>query len=366
MKKILIPQLNANDSSCGVKQIHFKAGDQVNVKDVLITLETSKAVIDIECKDEGYFYPVAKEEDDLKTGELVAYVFESMSELEEFRSHQTDTEEKKACISYKLSKQAIEFMKEYDFTEEELSSLQKKIIKVSDLEQLLKVREEQAQNVLSFTKNQKQVAKVVTLSNETIPKAFLSMKIHMNAAIAKMQEISDEYDTIIGIGDVLPVVLAALKEEFPFFYGTRKDDSTFVVAKAANIGITIDTGSGLFIPVLKEEQLSSVEQVSETLFEFRYKAMRNEFEAEDLMGGVISISLNTNTDILSVIPIITPGQVAMISAGSVLNELVLEDGAVVQSQYILLGLAYDHRVVNGAYAAEFAAAIKDKLENCDF
>ena len=56
MKKILIPQLNANDNNCTVKQVLFKKGEPVKLHDVVMTLETSKIVIDLECEEDGFFF----------------------------------------------------------------------------------------------------------------------------------------------------------------------------------------------------------------------------------------------------------------------------------------------------------------------
>lgn len=366
MKKIVIPQLNANDNICTVQQVLFKKGEQVKIHDVVMTLETSKITIDLECEEAGIFCPVVKEGSDLQTGELAAFIFSTVEEMQEYDRNQLETQTETASKSYKLSNQAIEYMKENEFTEEELLSLNKKIIKLVDLEELLKQRELNEDEILNFSQNQKMVSQVVSLSNETIPKAFLFMKVNMNETCKKMQELSKEYDSFIGIGDILPVIVAKLKNDFPFFYGKRKDESSFSVAKKVNVGITIDTGNGLFIPVLQEEVLSSIEQVSESLEEFRYKAMWNEFEPNDFMDGVISISLNTNKDISFVLPIIQPGQVAIISVGAIMKELVMEDGELRENQYLNLGIAYDHRVVNGAYAADYATVIKKKIENCNF
>ncbi len=366
MKKIIIPQLNANDNSCTVQQILFKKGTPVQKHDIVMMLETSKIIIDLECEEEGIFYPVVKEGSDLPTGAVAAFLFSTVEEMEAYEKNQTEPQKENAVKSYKLTNQAMELMKENEFTEEELLSLNKKIIKLVDLEELLKQRELSKEKNLKFSGNQKMVSQVVSLSHETIPKAFLLMKVNMNEACKKMKKLSEEYDSFIGIGDILPVIVAGLKNDFPFFYGKRKDNDSFVSAEKVNVGITIDTGNGLFIPVLQEEELDRIEQVSEKLAEFRYKAMRNEFEQDDFKEGVISISLNTNKDISFVLPIIQPGQVAMISVGAMMKELVLEEGELKENQYFNLGIAYDHRVVNGAYAADYAAAIKEKIEKCSF
>lgn len=366
MKKITVPQLNSNDNNCTISQIHINTGEWVEKQAELVTVETSKSFVEIESEGTGYFYPVVKEDDELNTGELIACIFETMEDLKEYQANQSSKKELNSFQNYKLSKKASEFMETHNFTDEELTSLGKKVIKVSDLEQLLNSKSDSSREIIEFSKNQKHVAKTVSLSKNTIPAAYLVMKINMNSALKMMENLSNKNDSIIGISDVLPVIVAQLKEAFPFFYGTLEDDSTFVLSEAVEIGITIDVGSGLFIPILKKQQLQSVQDVSEALSEYRYKALRNEFKDEDLSGGTISISLNTVKDVVTVIPIIIPGQIAMVSVGGMMKEVIQTEKGISENNYFHLGISYDHRVVNGVYAMEFVSALKEKLEKADF
>jgi 2-oxoglutarate dehydrogenase E2 component (dihydrolipoamide succinyltransferase) len=58
-----------------------------------------------------------------------------------------------------------------------------------------------------------------------------------------------------------------------------------------NIGITIDVGKGLFVLVIKETTNLSINEISEKLIHFRMKAIRKNFNSEDLDGGSFSISI---------------------------------------------------------------------------
>lgn len=365
MREIVVPQLNANDDSCRIQEFHCKNGDFVHSGDLVATLETSKAAIEIESESDGYFYPTAQVQTDVKTGTLIAYIFETLEAMNAYKESSFSQVVVESTTYYKLSNQAQEFADVHQFSYEELSSLNKKVIKLSDLEDLLKRRGEQEENTMVFTKNQKQVSRTVTTSHATIPSAFLLMKVYCDEALSGIKEISEELEAIVGFGEVLPVMLAAIKDEFPFMYGKMKDEDTFIPATQVNVGVTIDVGTGLYIPVIKSEDLHSIESAADVMLEYKFKALRNSFTEADLTDGNITISLNTSTDVVGVVPMIIPGQIGMISVGGVMKELVLQDGAVAEKSYVNLGLAYDHRVVNGFYAVEFLTRVKNMIEAFD-
>lgn len=77
MRQIVVPQLNANDNSCLIQNYYCGEGEFIHSGDLITTLETSKAAIDVECEADGYFYPAAKEQTDVKTGEVIAFIFET-------------------------------------------------------------------------------------------------------------------------------------------------------------------------------------------------------------------------------------------------------------------------------------------------
>ncbi len=366
MKEIIVPQLNANEDSCLLQIYHFDNRQAVKNDDVLVTLNTSKAAIDLASEIDGYFLRLKNEETDVKTGEVIGIVFESLEEFQQYEERQKSQLQQKSASKYKFTKQAEEFLANYEFAEEELASLNKTVIKLSDLERLLELKKQESVQKISLSRNQKMVARTVTTSYTTIPRAFLLMKINCNAAVKKIKEITEEFGVVIGFGEILTVIAVGLSTQFPFFYGKIEDENTFIPAGKVNVGVTIDTGNGLFIPIIKAENTSSIESVAEVMMDYKMKAMRNSFMDSDLMDGTISISLNTEDDIVCVLPIILPNQTAMISVGAVMKELVFDkDTVVAESSYLNIGLAYDHRVINGFQAMEYMKHIKARLENFD-
>jgi pyruvate/2-oxoglutarate dehydrogenase complex dihydrolipoamide acyltransferase (E2) component len=97
--------------------------------------------------------------------------------------------------------------------------------------------------------------------------------------------------------------------------------------------------------------------------DFRLKAFRGELTAGELADGAITVSLNVEPGVVVVQPIVMWPQLCMVSVGGPLTRLVLVDGAPVPATVVTLGLAYDHRVVNGREAVAFLRAVSDSLSD---
>ena len=164
--------------------------------------------------------------------------------------------------------------------------------------------------------------------------------------------------------EYLVKICAELRSQFPLFFGKLQDESTFLPASEANIGVTLDVGKGLFIPVIKNAESLTLTDITKKLVDYEYKAFCNEFNEEDLMEGNFSISLmNINHDIIMSIPVIVPFQTGMLSLPAVYEELVMHNGEITVQKFINLGLAYDHRVINGRNATEFCEVLKTRIES---
>jgi len=96
---------------------------------------------------------------------------------------------------------------------------------------------------------------------------------------------------------------------------------------------------------------------------FRLAGIRGTFREQDLTGGNITISLNHDPDVVLAVPIVFPGQTCTLTLTGSRPELSLdEDGSVVSTTICNLGLAYDHRFVNGRDATLFLRQVKENLE----
>ena len=146
MKEIKIPFINNNETHA--KLVSWEVDDKSVVKngDIIATLETTKADVDLECEFDGKIKIVCEPENEYEFGEVVAYVYENEQELKSF--DKTKKENKKAQKTI-ITKPAREYMNDNNISEEDVNKLGLDIVKTKDIKHLI---EKNSLNDLSIKK----------------------------------------------------------------------------------------------------------------------------------------------------------------------------------------------------------------------
>ena len=368
MREIKIPQINVNDETYIINEIYFQNGELIQKEDIIASIGSSKAINDLECEFEGYIYFLKNSSDEVNIGDILAYCFSSKEEYDKYLSTLKNHTKQDENESYILTKPAQKFAKENNITKEQILSLNKKIIKTQDLQTLTENaanKENSLTEKLSF--NQIQSANAVIQSHREIPQAFHLIKTDCTKCGEFLKEYSEKTGIITGFSEVITVILSELFKDFPQFFSRYVKENKIEYAPYPVIGTTTDTGFGLFMPTVKCKNKMTLEKVSEIMFDFKMKSMDNSFKSEDLESGNISISYNPKKNIISVVPIVFPNQSAMVSVCSPAKELCFDENKnIIEKSFLYLGLAFDHRVINGSNAMEFLTKISEKIENVDF
>ncbi len=141
------------------------------------------------------------------------------------------------------------------------------------------------------------------------------------------------------------------------------DDGKIKVFQDINIGIAIATDHGLMVPIIRNADHQSFQQVEATIKELTQKAKEMKLEKRDTSGGTFTITNLGMYGIEFFSPIVNPPEAAILGIGSIRDKPVAVGGEVVIKPLIGLTLAYDHRIVDGAPAADFLALVKQLLED---
>ena len=210
---------------------------------------------------------------------------------------------------------------------------------------------------------QRRIADVVATSHREIPVAFTAVRVDVTAALAYARRAADETGVAVGLTEVVIAAVAALHERFPALYARLTDDGLVLDAEAPSIGLTVDVGTGLFLPVIRDAAGLDLGDLADAVVALRMKALRGRLREEDMAGMNLLVALNDTPGVTVARPIIPPGVTCALSVPDVHREVVLDgDGGVRERTVADLGLAYDHRLVNGAQAGAYLAALGDALQ----
>jgi len=185
----------------------------------------------------------------------------------------------------------------------------------------------------------------------------------VDSALAEAERLIDRNGGLPGLPELLVKAVAALHPRHPLFFATLVADGRIRRAPVPNVGVTIDLGRGLHVPVVRDAATLTTAQIAEKLVRFRFKALRGDFKEHELADANILVALHNTGGIVLATPIVFPGQTCAVSLADTQEELALTDNRdVVVRRYVNIGVVYDHRVVNGRDAVEFLRDLKHLLE----
>lgn len=161
---------------------------------------------------------------------------------------------------------------------------------------------------------------------------------------------------------IIKAVVQALKK-YPIFNASLDEEKgEIIIKKYYNIGIATTTPEGLVVPVIKDADKKSITEIAKEIEILAEKARTGKLELSDVRDGTFSITnIGSIGGILSV-PIINYPEVAILGVHKILEKPVVKDGQIVIRKLVYLSLSFDHRVIDGAMAAEFVNFIKERLE----
>jgi pyruvate/2-oxoglutarate/acetoin dehydrogenase E1 component/pyruvate/2-oxoglutarate dehydrogenase complex dihydrolipoamide acyltransferase (E2) component len=208
---------------------------------------------------------------------------------------------------------------------------------------------------------QRGVAALVTRAHREVPAAFTAVEVRTDPLAERLRRLSESTGAEVGLAEAVVKAVAAAHPDHGHLYGTLVDEQTVALAEAPHVAVTLDLGNGLYTPVLRDCAVRSVTDLADDLMDFRLKAWRGEFTASELAGGTITVSLNTDEGVTFVQPIVMWPQLCAVSVGGPRRRMLPGPTGPEAAELVTLGIAYDHRVVNGRDAVAFLHTVAKHL-----
>ncbi len=160
----------------------------------------------------------------------------------------------------------------------------------------------------------------------------------------------------------------AMLEKFPQFNcSLSADGATLYQKQYYNIGFAVDIPGGLLVPVVKNCDQKSLDEITSDIVELSNKARGPGLPMQDMSGGCFTLSSLGHIGGTAFTPIINAPEVAILGITRTQQRYVPgEDGQPELRQMLPLSLSYDHRVINGADAARFLASMATWLGEFEF
>ncbi len=178
-----------------------------------------------------------------------------------------------------------------------------------------------------------------------------------------------EKERLVGRDGAAPTLLAfvakavaeGLKEARAFNASLDPFREEIVYKKYINIGIAVDTGRGLIVPVVREVDKKSVVEIATDIRDLAERARDGKIEVSELRGGTFTITNVGPLGGTALLATINYPEVAILAMGRVQEKPVVRAGEIVIRSILPLSLAFDHRVADGADAARFVTTMMAQL-----
>ena len=155
-------------------------------------------------------------------------------------------------------------------------------------------------------------------------------------------------------------------EEMPLFKSSLGvDGESLVMKQYTHIGFAADTPKGLYVPVIRDADKKDVYELAKSLATLSERAREGKLQADDMQGGVFTVSSLGGIGGRFFTPIINAPEVAILGVSRSQWQGVYRDGGFVPRLMLPLSLSYDHRVIDGAKAVRFTTRLGEILGEVD-
>jgi pyruvate dehydrogenase E2 component (dihydrolipoamide acetyltransferase) len=217
-------------------------------------------------------------------------------------------------------------------------------------------------SLVPLNRLQRITAERMLLSKQTIPCFYLTVRVDMTNLVAHRTKVNETATAKIAYNDFIVRAVAMGLEKFPIMTG-QLAGSSIKLADDIGIGLAISVPDGLVAPIVHSANKKTAAQIASDSKALIDRARAEKLTLEDLEGGCITVSNLGAFGIDSFIPIVVPGQCSILGIGQIADTCVPDNGGILIRKIMSMTLSVDHKVANGAYAAQFLDFVKKTLED---
>ena len=420
---VKMPKLSPTMENGTIVKWHKQEGEQVQSGDVLIEVATDKATVEFNALDEGYLRQIlVTEGSDAKLNQPIAVFTESADEslegfqIEEEKKEKPKSEEEQESTPTEKpqpEETAIAKMAEpafvpepplqdyqFDFAIPEhqdrllASPLARRIAKEKNLDLSTIKGSGPGGRVMSRDLDNAQPDAIATFGRQEyprelpgtyeeeplspmrkvigerlkaaktfIPHFYVQQEFNAEPMMETREELKANGIKVTFNDFIVRACALALRQHPVINSGFNNAEQKIIRFKSIDISIAVSLPDGLITPILRHADHLNLGQISSMVRRLAKKAKAGKMHPEEFKGGSFTISNLGMYGISDFRAVINPPQVSILAVGGIIQKPVVKNNQVVPGHTMTLSLSSDHRVVDGADAAQFVQTLKKLLEN---
>ena len=371
MKTFLLPDLGEGLPDAEVHEWHVAEGDEVKIDDLLVSMETAKAVVEVPSPHSGRIVKIYG-----KPGDII----ETGNPLADFEVAEQDQTEDKATVVGAIEVGSVVIEEEAGGVAVAApSKTDQKIKAIPAVRAMAKklgvdlatltatgangsISLDDVKNAAPSTSNKTEGL----LHGARRSMAIAMAQIHQSVVPVTLIDDADIHlwpkgeDISIRIVRAIQAAILEVPILNSHFDGKAL---TMKTLEEINLGLAVDTPKGLFVPVLKNIKNHDDKALRSQINDFKSKAKANEFTPEDLHDATITLSNFGVSAGRYANPIVVPPSVAIIGIGGLKDEVVAVNGEAKIHKIMPISITFDHRALTGGEVARFLAAFIHSVES---
>jgi pyruvate dehydrogenase E2 component (dihydrolipoamide acetyltransferase) len=208
----------------------------------------------------------------------------------------------------------------------------------------------------------KTIARRLSESKVAAPHFYVTVEVAMDGAVALRDQLLRAEEIKVSFNDLIVKACAKALTRFPMVNASWAEDRIATHAEV-HVGVAVAVPDGLIVPVVRNADRKSILDIAREVKDLAGRARERKLKPEEFTGSTFSISNLGMYDVTEFTAIINPPESAILAVGAVREIPVVVEGALAVGHRMRMTMSSDHRVVDGALAAQFLAEVRRLLEN---
>lgn len=393
MVDVKVPSVGESISEVTIASWVKGDGDMVKLDEVICSIESDKATLEISAPKAGKLKVLAAEGETVTIGAKIAEVDETVtagttsspekaapkSEATAPKTEATGDKNYPSPAAAKiLAEKGVDSSgiqgsgKDGRITKADALSAQRSEVSGADTELKALAQKTMSQSFSREVKREKMsglrktiASRLVTAKNTTAMLTTFN-EVDMSAVMEIRKKYKESFKDKHGVGlgfmsFFTKAVCAALRQ-FPAVNGMI-DGNEIVYHNYADIGVAVSTPRGLVVPVIRNAESMGMAQIESKIIELAARARDGKITIEEMQGGTFTITNGGIFGSMLSTPILNAPQSAILGLHNIVERPVAVNGQVVIRPIMYLALSYDHRIIDGRESVSFLKAMKEMIED---
>ncbi len=217
-----------------------------------------------------------------------------------------------------------------------------------------------------LSRMRKVIARRLSQSKHDIPHVYFGTTVDVTDVVELREKVKELVAARTGrklsLNDIIVKAVAQALAEYEDI-NVSLDNDDMIYHGEVNVGIAVNVDNGLVVPVIRNADKLSLSEINKCAAELIERARNGKLTLDDMSGGSFTVSNLGMYGIDEFAAIINPPESGILAVGKAVDTPCVKNGEITVRKIMKLVLSVDHRLIDGALAAQFLSRIKDLLEN---